>query len=218
MKRGVEHDQSLLWAYAARELGGGEERVQEAHLRLARVLELIEQHESMAGALAQRDLGAGHREPGGERHLIGEVDAIAAPLELRIAPHERQDRALLAGVREQRRDLRGDAAAPVYALPPVVLLAAFDRVARAEPRVQVLAGSVASGRITYVVRSRLVGFPDYLTVRALPAQGGGATLAIFSRQRFGLKDMGVNRARVEAWLAALAAALPPGTVRTAPGA
>ena len=112
----------------------------------------------------------------------------------------------------------GDGAAPVYALPPEDLLAAFDRVARAEPRVQVLAGSVASGRITYVVRSRLVGFPDYLTVRALPAPGGGATLAIFSRQRFGLKDMGVNRARVEAWLAALAAALPPGTVRPAPGA
>ncbi len=112
----------------------------------------------------------------------------------------------------------GDAAAPVYALPPEDLLAAFDRVARAEPRVQVLAGSVASGRITYVVRSRLMGFPDYLTVGALPAQGGGATLAIFSRQRFGRKDMGVNRARVEAWLAALAAALPTGTVRPSSGA
>ena len=116
------------------------------------------------------------------------------------------------------RPAGGDAAAPVYALPPGDLLAAFDRVAMAQPRVEVLAGSVASGMITYVARSRLVGFPDYLTVRALPAQGGGATLAIFSRQRFGLKDMGVNRARVEAWLAALAAALPPGTVRTAPGA
>ena len=111
----------------------------------------------------------------------------------------------------------GDAAAPVYALPPGDLLAAFDRVAKAQPRVEVLAGSVASGMITYVARSRLMGFPDYLTVRALPAEGG-STLAIFSRQRFGLKDMGVNQARVAAWLAALATALPPGTVRPAPGA
>lgn len=102
----------------------------------------------------------------------------------------------------------GDAAAPVWDMSPAAALAAFDRVARAQPRVSVLAGSVDDGMITYVARSRLMGFPDYITVRALPAGNGGSTLAIFARQRFGLDDLGVNRIRTATWLAAL----PPGTV------
>ncbi len=106
----------------------------------------------------------------------------------------------------------GDAAAPVWDMAPAALLAAFDRVARAQPRVSVLAGSVDDGMITYVVRSRFMGFPDYVSVRALPAGDGGSTLAIFARQRFGLDDLGVNRTRTAAWLAAL----PPGSV-TSPG-
>ena len=105
----------------------------------------------------------------------------------------------------------GDAAAPVWNLPPAALLAAFDRVARAQPRVQVLAGSVEAGMITYVARSRLMGFPDYVTVRAIPAGEGAATLAIFARQRFGRDDLGVNRARTAAWLAALPAGAAPAT-------
>jgi uncharacterized protein (DUF1499 family) len=98
----------------------------------------------------------------------------------------------------------GDAAGPVFALPPADLLAALDRVAQATPRVQVLAGSVADGQITYVARSALWGFPDYVSVRAVPVDGG-AQLAILSRLRFGHDDMGVNKARVEDWVAQLQA-------------
>ena len=36
---------------------------------------------------------------------------------------------------------------------------------------QVLAGSVEAGMITYVTRSRLMGFPDYTTIRAAGPQG-----------------------------------------------
>jgi len=77
-------------------------------------------------------------------------------------------------------------------------LAALDRIIRAEPRTQVLAGSVEAGMITYITRSRVFGFPDYTTV----AQRGG-NLAIHARLRYGKSDMGVNKARVERWLAAL---------------
>ncbi len=56
--------------------------------------------------------------------------------------------------------------------------------------------------ITYVQRSRVFGFPDYLTVKAV-VMDGGAGLIIWSRARYGRSDFGVNRARVEAWLAAL---------------
>ncbi|MCA8878475.1 MAG: DUF1499 domain-containing protein [Rhodobacteraceae bacterium] len=98
------------------------------------------------------------------------------------------------------RPVGGDSQGPDFAMPPEELLAAFDNVARSQPRVTVLAGSVADGMITYVARSRWFGFPDYVSVRALPDGQGGSRLALFARQRFGRADMGVNRARTEAWL------------------
>ncbi len=77
-------------------------------------------------------------------------------------------------------------------------LARLDGIVMDTPRTTRLAGSVASGRITYVTRSRFWGFPDYTTVAR-----DGDRLEIFARARFGRSDMGVNRARVERWLARL---------------
>jgi len=96
----------------------------------------------------------------------------------------------------------GDTDGPLLAMPPSEALAALDRIARATPRTQVLAGSVEAGRITYLTRSAIWGFPDYTTVEAVPAEGG-ARLVIFARLRFGASDFGVNAARVRAWLDAL---------------
>lgn len=104
------------------------------------------------------------------------------------------------------RPENGDEDGPVLAVPPREALDAFDEVAMAAPRTRRLAGSVESGRITYVQRSALWGFPDYLTVRALPAEAG-SQLAIFSRLRFGHDDMGVNAARVRDWVERTQAAL-----------
>lgn len=68
-------------------------------------------------------------------------------------------------------------------------------IARATPRTKVLAGSVDEGMITYVTRTKGVGFPDYTTV-----QQDGDRLRIYARLRFGRSDLGVNRHRVERWL------------------
>jgi hypothetical protein len=81
-------------------------------------------------------------------------------------------------------------------------LTRFDVIARAQPRTRVVAGDVDGLMITYVQRSRFIGFPDYLTVKAVATEGG-AGLIIYSRARYGRSDFGVNRARVEAWMAAL---------------
>jgi len=101
----------------------------------------------------------------------------------------------------------GDAAWPVWEMAPEALLAALNEVALAEPRTTVVAGSLGAGRITYMTRSRLWGFPDFTTVQAVPLQGG-ATLALLARLRFGGSDLGVNRARVERWNGAVRRALP----------
>jgi uncharacterized protein (DUF1499 family) len=90
----------------------------------------------------------------------------------------------------------------VLPLPPEAALAALDAVALAEPRTSLLAGSPAEGRVTYVSRSRLMGYPDYTTVAAIP-EAGGSVLVVHARARFGQSDLGVNAARVGRWLDAL---------------
>ncbi len=96
--------------------------------------------------------------------------------------------------------------ARTYDTTPKKLLSAFDRIAMEEPRVERLEGSVGRGRITYVARTKWLGFPDYISVTAVPADGG-AQLAVYSRLRYGRGDMGVNRARLDRWLEKLQAAI-----------
>lgn len=79
-------------------------------------------------------------------------------------------------------------------------LARLDAIIRATPRTRDLAGSVGEGMVTYVSRSRVMGFPDYTTVRQV-----GDRLEIYARSRFGRSDLGVNGARVEGWLGRLQA-------------
>lgn len=63
------------------------------------------------------------------------------------------------------------------------------------PRTQILAGSVEQGRITWVSRTAVIGFPDYIT-----AEQSGDTLRLYGRLRFGRSDFGVNAARLDAWV------------------
>ena len=90
-----------------------------------------------------------------------------------------------------------------YALSRADLMAHFDEVATASARTHRIAGSTAEHWASYVQRSRIFGFPDYVSVRAVEVTGGSA-LVVWSRSRFGYNDMGVNRARVEHWLSRMA--------------
>ena len=94
----------------------------------------------------------------------------------------------------------GDAGPLELALPPDQASARLEAVALATPRTTRLAGQ--GDFITYLTRSAVVGFPDYTSVRILPTATGSEVL-IFARSRFGENDFGVNRARVEDWVARL---------------
>ena len=94
----------------------------------------------------------------------------------------------------------GDAAGPVFAATPEALLLRLDAVARAAPRTRRIAGRPEEGRMTYLTRSRFWGFPDFTTVTALPVPDGAAPV-LLARARFGHSDLGVNRARIEDWIA-----------------
>lgn len=71
----------------------------------------------------------------------------------------------------------------------------LDQIIRNGPRTKLLAGSIDDGRLTYVVRTKVFGFPDYTTIERVDGQ-----IRILSRLRFGSSDGGLNRARVERWL------------------
>jgi hypothetical protein len=88
--------------------------------------------------------------------------------------------------------------------PAAEVLAAVEQRALATPRTRLLAGSVAEGKITFLTRSLLWGFPDYTTVSVQ-----GDLLVIYGRLRFGRSDLGVNKARVESWLETLAPLTEP---------
>ena len=99
------------------------------------------------------------------------------------------------------------AASPVFAASPDRVLDALKRIALAESRTEVLAEVRATRRLELVQRSKTFRFPDYITVEAVPLTAGKTALAIYSRAKYGIRDFGVNRARVERWLAALTAQL-----------
>lgn len=85
--------------------------------------------------------------------------------------------------------------------PAETALTHMARIAADTPRTRVLAGSPQEGRISFVTRSLLWGFPDITTVSA-QQQDGETQVSIFARQRFGSNDHGVNKARVQNWVAA----------------
>ncbi len=125
--------------------------------------------------------------------IVGAV--IALGLYIRLAPSD-PARWHLAVAGTTDEDMQGGVIRMVETGPDG--LAKLDVLAQATPRTTVLAGSVEDGMITYVTRTQVIGFPDYTTV-----QQDGDVLRFHARLRFGRSDFGVNRDRVDGWLAAL---------------
>lgn len=95
----------------------------------------------------------------------------------------------------------GDVMPQVFQMAPDVLAQRIDEIARADGA-ELIAGSVRSGHMTYLTRTRIMGYPDYTSILVEPA-GDGAMLLGFARARFGHSDLGNNRARLDRWVAAL---------------
>lgn len=93
--------------------------------------------------------------------------------------------------------------APVYARPAATVAAALEKIIAASPRVEWTGRSGDGLRFEAIQRTAGYKFPDRITVEVTPLPGDKASLAVFSRSRYGRRDFGVNQARVEAWLKAL---------------
>lgn len=60
------------------------------------------------------------------------------------------------------------------------------------PRTSMIAGSVGEGRLTYVTRSKWMGFPDFTTIEETDG-----VIKLYARLRFGRSDFGVNANRLD---------------------
>ena len=139
--------------------------------------------------------------PLGERPLIallsvGDVEAIDfATLEL----GEKPNRFLLCPPGYCAAQAHG--ASPLFDLSMGELRSLWDAVIARQPRMTIIAE--ADDQVDYVQRSALIRFPDIITVRFIALNPERSTLAVYSRSVYGTSDFGVNRKRIETWLAAL---------------
>jgi hypothetical protein len=139
---------------------------------------------------------------------LGKIIALALLLLgfagwVRLAPSDPADWHRPSGLRDlgdERAEGSFAATRPLGERSGAEVLAALDAAALATPRTRRLAGSPGEGMITWVTRSAVWGFPDYTT-----AWVEGDRFTVHGRLRFGRGDMGVNEARVRAWLAAIGA-------------
>ena len=100
----------------------------------------------------------------------------------------------------------------VFAFPDrdaaLTAVQSLDQVIRRAPRTNVLAGEVGDGLVSYVSRSAVWHFPDLTTVSVVKKGEAGLSqdteswlVSIRGRLRFGKADLGLNRQRIEAWVA-----------------
>jgi uncharacterized protein (DUF1499 family) len=90
--------------------------------------------------------------------------------------------------------------APVFELPAEALRERWMERIPKQPRVTELGADPAREQYDFQQASALVGFPDTITVRFLPAGEGRSTMAIYSRSHYGRSDLGVNEKRIREWL------------------
>lgn len=111
-----------------------------------------------------------------------------------------------------------DIVTPVYAVPAAALYEAVRQVAAAQARTFPLTRFDDRMQAHFVARSTVFGFPDLIAVQVEPAAAPGhATLVLYSRSVYGQSDLGVNRRRVNSWLAALDARLADTPSTATPG-
>ena len=102
-----------------------------------------------------------------------------------------------------------DSFAPIFPVTATELRRKVSIVAMAEPRTDELTCAADCDKTARFVQYSTVSlFPDTIDVKVIEAGAKASTLEIYSRSVVGLGDGGVNRERVERWIAALHRIIP----------
>ena len=96
-----------------------------------------------------------------------------------------------------------DAEPPVFPVPGAHLRGLVSEAALAEPGTSLLDQGPQQDR--YLVRTRFMRFPDTVVVQVFDRGQDASTLALYSRSQIGRSDFGVNRRRIERWVARISA-------------
>ncbi len=102
-----------------------------------------------------------------------------------------------------------DIVTPVFPLSPARLYDAVIAMAAGQPRTYLAAAYPVQRQAHFVVRSAWFNFPDLVTAQIGDAGQETSTLVLYSRSVYGYSDLGANRQRLNAWLAAVATRLNP---------
>jgi uncharacterized protein (DUF1499 family) len=100
-------------------------------------------------------------------------------------------------------------ASPIFDRSWAELREAWRRMMAAEPRVVDAAEDERHRRSAYIARTKVLGFPDIVTVEFVALDKDRSSIALYSRSRYGRSDFGTHRRRVERWLSRLAQHLLP---------
>lgn len=93
-----------------------------------------------------------------------------------------------------------DIASPDFAVSGDRLREIIAAVAASEPGTQLIFSDRWDAQDRYLVRSRLMRFPDTVDALVVGRGEGRSTVALYSRSQVGYSDLGVNRARIARWL------------------
>jgi uncharacterized protein (DUF1499 family) len=121
-------------------------------------------------------------------------------------PRSRKPNSALA-VPAHRGRADADLESPVYAATVEQLRDAVVGVAAHEPRTHLLHLDREAMQAEFEQSSKILRFPDTITVAFESVDASRSTLSIYSRARLGYYDFGVNRKRVRRWLDLLAETL-----------
>lgn len=100
---------------------------------------------------------------------------------------------------------------PAYPISAEDLFNAFNQMAARDPSIHFVYTMPESGQFELTVQSRWVPLPSDVSIQFMAISSHQSTVAIYSQSRYGVYDFGLNKRRVENWLAtlsALAAASP----------
>jgi uncharacterized protein (DUF1499 family) len=94
---------------------------------------------------------------------------------------------------------QADAEPPVFPVPGARLRSLVSEVALAEPGTSLIEKGQQQDR--FLVRTRFMRFPDTVIMQVFDQGEDASTLALYSRSQIGSSDFGVNRRRIERWVA-----------------
>jgi len=96
-----------------------------------------------------------------------------------------------------------DRVSPLFDETAATLRGRWMAMIARQPRITPGPSDPAEQQYDFVQRSKFLRFPDTITVRFISLGAAQSTVAIYSRSHYGYSDFGVNKDRIDAWLAEL---------------